>query len=93
MTTTIQIDDETKKRLFAIKLRLEEQKGSSVTYNELIEYLIESQPLDIIRKSSLQEFRSLRGILPKSAKAIYLEERKKDLKSEKNLGPLNDGKK
>jgi hypothetical protein len=74
-------------------LRLEEQKGSSVTYNELIEYLIESQPLNLIRKASLQEFRSLRGILPKSAKTLYLEERKKDLKREDNFAPLNAGEK
>lgn len=93
MTTTIQIDDETKKKLFAIKLRLEEQKGSSITYNELIEYLIESQPLNLIRKASLQEFRSLRGILPKAAKALYLEERKKDLKKEEDLAQLNVGEK
>jgi hypothetical protein len=93
VTTTIQIDDETKKKLFAIKLRLEEQKGSSVTYNELIEYLIECQPLNLIRKTSLQEFRSLRGVLPKSAKALYLEERKKDLKREEAFAPLNAGEK
>ena len=39
MTTTIQIDDETKKKLFRIKLRLEEQKGEAITYNDLIEYV------------------------------------------------------
>ncbi len=93
MTTTIQIDDETKKKLFAIKLRLEEQKGSSITYNELIEYLIESQPLSVIRKTSLEEFRSLRGTLPKSTRAIYSEERKKDLEREENIAPLNAGEK
>jgi hypothetical protein len=93
MTTTIQIDDETKKKLFAIKLRLEEQKGSSITYNELIEYLIECQPLNLVRKASLEEFRSLRGILPKSTRALYSEERKKDLEREENLAPLNGGEK
>lgn len=93
MTTTIQIDDETKRKLFAIKLRLEEQKGSSITYNELIEYLIECQPLNMIRKASLEEFRSLRGILPKSAKTLFVEERKKDLKKEESLAPLNAGEK
>ena len=88
MTTTIQIDDETKKKLFKIKLKLEEQKGSAVTYNEIIEYLVESQPLNIIRKISLKEFRSLKGILPKFVKKIYLDEKKKDLIREENLAPL-----
>ena len=79
MTTTIQIDDETKKKLFRIKLRLEEQKAQAVTYNDLIEYLIASQPSNLIRKSNLQEFRSLKGILPKSAMKTYLDEKRKDL--------------
>ena len=85
MTTTIQIDDETKKKLFRIKLRLEEQKEEAITYNDLIEYLIESQPSNLIRKSNLQEFRSLKGILPKSAKKTYLDEKRKDLNEEEKL--------
>jgi len=88
MTTTIQIDDETKKKLFRIKLRLEEQKGEAITYNDLIEYLIENQPLNQIRKSNLQEFRKLKGILPKSALKSYLDEKKKDLKSEEIIAPF-----
>ncbi len=90
MTTTIQIDDETKKKLFRIKLKLEEQKEESITYNDLIEYLIESQPSNMIRKSNLQEFRSLKGILPKSAKKTYLDEKRKDLKEEEKLAPIKE---
>jgi len=89
MTTTIQIDDETKKKLFNLKLRLEEQKGSAITYNELIEYLIESQPLNLVRKTNLNAFRSLRGFLPKSAKSFYTEEKKKELEREEKFAPLN----
>jgi len=90
MTTTIQIDDETKKKLFRIKLKLEEQKEEAITYNDLIEYLIESQPSNLIRKSNLQEFRSLKGILPKSAKKTYLDEKRKDLNEEEKLAPLKN---
>ena len=90
MTTTIQIDDETKKKLFRIKLRLEEQKGEAITYNDLIEYLIESQQSNLIRKSNLQEFRSLKGILPKSAKKTFLDEKRKDLKEEEKLAPIKE---
>ena len=90
MTTTIQIDDEIKKKLFRIKLRLEEQKGQAITYNDLIAYLIESQPSNMIRKTNLQEFRSLKGMLPKSAKKTYLDEKRKDLKEEENLAPIKE---
>ena len=90
MTTTIQIDDETKKKLFRIKLRLEEQKEEAITYNDLIEYLIESQPSNLVRKSNLQEFRRLKGILPKSAKKTYLDEKRKDLNEEEKLAPLKN---
>ena len=90
MTTTIQIDDKTKKKLFKIKLRLEEQKEESITYNDLIEYLIESQPSNLIRKLNLQEFRSLKGVLPKSAKKTYLDEKRKDLNEEEKLAPLKN---
>ena len=88
MTTTIQIDDETKKKLFRIKLRLEEQKGEAITYNDLIEYLIESQPSNQIRKSNLQEFRKLKGILRKSTMKMYLEEKRKDLNNEEKIAQI-----
>lgn len=90
MNTTIQIDGETKKKLFMIKLRLEEQKGQAVTYNDLIEYLIASQPSNLIRKSNLQEFRSLKGILPKSALKTYLDEKRKDLNKEEKFAPIKE---
>ena len=60
MTTTIQIDDEIKKKLYKIKLKLEEEKGSAVIYNEIIDYLIHHQSTNIIRKANLQEFRKFR---------------------------------
>ena len=90
MTTTIQIDDKTKKILFRIKLRLEEQKGEAITYNDLIGYLIESQPSNLIRKTNLHQFRSLKGILPKSAKKSYLDEKRKDLNEEENIAPFKE---
>jgi len=89
MTTTIQINDKIKKRLFQIKLKLEEQKGSAVTYNEIIQFLIDNQSTNIIKKEKLQEFRKLRGILPKSAMTIYLEEKRKELRNEEGRAPLS----
>ncbi|TFG20946.1 MAG: hypothetical protein EU529_14150 [Promethearchaeota archaeon] len=92
MTTTIQIDDEIKKKLFKIKLILEEEKGSAVTYNEIIKFLLDSQSTNINRKRYLQEFRKLKGILPKSAMTIYLEEKKKELIREEERAPLTQKK-
>ena len=89
MTTTIQIDDAIKKKLFKIKLKLEEQKGSAVTYNEIITFLIDHQSTNIIRKENLQEFRKLKGILPKSALTMYLEEKQKELIKEEERAPLH----
>ena len=93
MPTTIQIDEETKKKLFKIKLKIEEQKGNAISYNDLIEYLLENQPLNIIRKASLQQFRSLKGFLPKSVKELYNEEKRKDLLREEKLAPLKTSQK
>lgn len=89
MTTTIQIDDAIKKTLFKIKLKLEEQKGSSVTYNEIIKFLIDNQSTNIIKKEKLQEFRKLKGVLSKFAMTTYLEEKRKELKKEEARKPLN----
>ena len=88
MTTTIQIDDEIKRKLFQIKLKLEEQKGSAVTYNEIIKFLIDHQSSNIIRKANLREFGKLKGILPKSAMTMYLEEKRKELIREEERAPL-----
>ena len=88
MTTTIQIDDETKKRLFRIKLKLEEEKGSAVTYNEIIKFLINHQSNDKIKKENLSEFRKLKGILPKSALSVYLSEKKQERVREEKRVPL-----
>ncbi|MHA1714271.1 MAG: hypothetical protein ACTSXP_01380 [Promethearchaeota archaeon] len=84
MTTTIQIDDDVKKQLFKIKLKLEEEKGNAITYNEIIKYLINNQATNIIRKKDLVEFRKLKGILPKSAMTMYLNDKRKELTSEEN---------
>ena len=88
MTTTIQVDDEIKKKLFKIKLKLEEERGSAVTYNEIIEYLIRHQKTNIIKKKNMEEFRRFEGILPASALEEYLEEKKKELEREELRAPL-----
>ena len=88
MTTTIQIDEITKKKLFEIKLELEREKGSAVTYNEIINHLLKSKERIENRKKNLLKFREFKGILPKSAKSVYLKNKKDNLSREENLYPL-----
>jgi len=88
MTTTIQVDDEIKKKLFKIKLKLEEEKGSAVTYNEIIDFLIRHQKTNILKKKNMEEFRRFEGILPASALDEYLERKKKELEREELRAPL-----
>lgn len=88
MTTTIQIDDETKKKLFQIKLELERKKGSSITYNELINFLIRNQRINLIEKVNMKEFRQFEGILEESALEEFLKEKKKQLKREEEKVPV-----
>jgi hypothetical protein len=89
MTTTIQIDNETKKDLFRIKLKLEEHKGKPISYNELIQYLIEGYSSRIIRRAHLMEFRKLKGTWSKEDAKVFFEERKNDLEKEEKMAPLN----
>lgn len=90
MTTTIQIDDATKEDLFRIKLKLEEHKGKPVTYNELIQYLIEGHSSNLIRKKSMLEFRKLQGTISQETVDAYNQEKRRDLQKEEDLVPLNE---
>ena len=90
MATTIQIDEITKKKLFEIKLELEKVKGKAVTYNEIINHLIKSKEKLDNRKKNLLKFREFKGILPKSARSVYLKNKKAELSREENLYPLSE---
>ncbi len=82
MTSTIQIDDDTKRKLFQIKLKLEKEKGSSISYNELINLLLKNQSTMCFKRENLREFRRLKGILPKSVLKEYLIEHEEERKKE-----------
>lgn len=90
MTTTIQIDDDTKKRLFEIKLELERKKGSAITYNELINYLLNNQISNTIQRINMKDFRKFEGILPDSAVELYYTEKRKELEREERRAPLKE---
>jgi hypothetical protein len=90
MTTTIQVDDEIKKKLFEIKLKLEKEKGAAVTYNEIIAHLIENQYQNLKKRRKMKEFRKLKGVLPKSALEVYYQEKEKERINEEKIAPLTD---
>jgi hypothetical protein len=88
MPTTIQIDKVTKRKLFQIKLKLEEEKGSPITYNEVINYLIKNQATNLFRKKNLKNFRKMKGILPKNALKEFHKYRREELIREEKKAPL-----
>jgi len=88
MTTAIQIANETKRKLFDLKLKLEKEKGSAVTYNELINYLLENQKNYLTDRVNMKEFRQFEEILPESAVEEYWREKKIDLEREERKAPL-----
>jgi hypothetical protein len=88
MPTTIQIDEATKKKLFQIKLKLEQQKGAPMTYNEIINFLIKNQTTNLFQKQKLENFRNLRGIISQDALDELHAERKKELIREEKKAPL-----
>lgn len=88
MTTTIQIDEETEKKLFQIKLKLEKERGSAVTYNDLINFLLKNSSISASKKKGLKEFRELKGILPNSSLKELLKERERDRIREEKRDPL-----
>ncbi|MFO8018278.1 MAG: hypothetical protein R6U96_06550 [Promethearchaeia archaeon] len=90
MTTTIQIDDETKQKLFDIKLELERKKGSAISYNDLINFLLENQIRHNITRINMKDFRDFEGILPDSALDLYYEEKHKELAREEQRAPLDE---
>ncbi|MHA1205692.1 MAG: hypothetical protein K9W45_04295 [Candidatus Heimdallarchaeum aukensis] len=72
MSTTIQIKKETKEALFNIKNRLERELGRRLSYDEVIEYLLEKNE-STFPKKVLSEFA---GTLETEAKEIYANLRK-----------------
>lgn len=86
MTTTIQISEETQKKLFQIKNALEDQKGKRVTYNEAINYLIQEHERKFDKDQFLNTMRKFRGIFKQGeATKILDESRQLDREREKRL--------
>ncbi len=86
MATTIQISEETKKKLFIVMNQLEKMGGQRVTYDEAIVYLLENQKTEVNKEVFLKNIKKYQGILkPGEGKALLKELRKEDYEREKRF--------
>lgn len=77
-TTTIQVKDTTKKALFLEKNRLERELGRSLTYDDVIEYLLGKEE-KLEPDVNKEEFF---GMMNEKARKIYSELRKEYKKND-----------
>ncbi|MCK4238932.1 MAG: hypothetical protein KAX33_07420, partial [Candidatus Lokiarchaeota archaeon] len=63
MATTIQISEETKKKLFIVMNQLEKMGGQRVTYDEAIIYLLEDRKTEVNKEVFLKNIKKYQGIL------------------------------
>ncbi|MCK4239821.1 MAG: hypothetical protein KAX33_11895, partial [Candidatus Lokiarchaeota archaeon] len=83
MATTIQISEETKKKLFIVMNQLEKMGGQRVTYDEAIIYLLEDRKTEVNKEVFLKNIKKYQGILkPGEGKALLKELRKEDYERE-----------
>lgn len=79
MVTTIQLKEPTKTALFEVKNQLENVFGRSMSYDEVIDYLIKTSQLNIPFTRSVRKFR---GILGPAGRKIFQEMRQEELRNE-----------
>ncbi len=86
MATTIQISEETKKKLFMIMNQLEKQWRRRVTYDEAIKFLLNEEKLEFNREDFLKNIKKYQGILkPGEGKDILKELREKEYEREQRF--------
>ncbi len=86
MPTTIQISEETKKKLFMIMNQLEKEWGRRVTYDEAIKFLLKEEKIEFNREEFLKNLKKYQGILkPNEGKDLLKELREKNYEREKRF--------
>jgi len=86
MPTTIQISEETKKKLFMIMNQLEKEWGRRVTYDEAIKFLLKEEKIEFNREEFLKNLKKYQGILkPNEGKVLLKELREKDYEREQRF--------
>ena len=63
MTITIQISEETKKKLFMVRIRLEKKWGRRLTYYKVIKFLLQEEKGEINKQDFLDNVKKYHGIL------------------------------
>lgn len=86
MPTTIQISEETKKKLFMIMNQLEKEWGRRVTYDEAIKFLLKEKKIEFNREEFLKNLKKYQGILkPNEGKDLLKELRERDYEREQRF--------
>ncbi len=86
LATTIQISEETKRKLFNVMNQLEKEWGRRVTYDEAIKFLLKEEKLKFDREEFLKNISQYQGILkPNEGKNYLKESRMKDYEREKKF--------
>ena len=86
MATTIQISEETKKKLFMVMNQLEKEWGRRVTYDEAIKFLFNEEKIKFNREKFLKNLKKYQGILkPNEGKDFLKELREKDYEREQRF--------
>ena len=86
MATTIQISEETKRKLFVVINRLEKEHGRRVTYDEAIKFLLQEEQTEVDKEKFLKNINKYRGILkPGEGKKLLKELRMESREREKKF--------
>ncbi|MEX2714883.1 MAG: hypothetical protein Q6353_009940 [Candidatus Sigynarchaeum springense] len=84
MATTIQISDAVQKRLFMLKNQKEKEFGRRLTYNDVIELLLENQIARVEKDEFIKHVEKYQGIIDyKDAKKARNEERQLERERER----------
>lgn len=86
-TTTIQISEKTKSKLFELINKLEKDWGRRVTYDEAIDYLIKEKVIHFNKDDFLKNIKRFQGVLKQGEGTSLLKElRRGELGREEELG-------
>ena len=86
MPTTIQISEETKKKLFLVMNSLEKKWGRRVTYDEAIKFLLQKEKNEVDKDQFLKNIKKFQGMLkPGEGKKLLKGLRKESHEREKRL--------
>lgn len=85
-STTIQISEKTKSKLFEIINKLEKRWGRRITYDEAIEFLIKEKVSKTKKEEFLNNIKKFQGILePTEGASILKDLRRKELEHEERF--------